>query len=66
MEIAEILSIPVANFFDTPHVPHEDGADSEVAVQGRQLMVAFLRIKDPHKRKAALAYMRSLAEPESS
>jgi len=69
MEIAEILNVPVASFFDTPHVPGEDGGisvvDSEAAVQGRQVMVAFLRIKDPQKRTAALAYLRSLLDPES-
>jgi transcriptional regulator with XRE-family HTH domain len=68
MEIAEILNVPVASFFDTPHVPGDDGAsvgaDSEAAVQGRQVVVAFMRIKDPQKRKTALAYVRSLSDPE--
>ena len=44
MEIAEILNVPVASFFDTPHLPGEDGAPavahSEAAVHGRQVMVA--------------------------
>jgi transcriptional regulator with XRE-family HTH domain len=65
MEIAEILAIPVASFFDASSATEEAGAESEAVVQGRQLMVAFMRIKDPQKRKAALVYVRSLAEPES-
>lgn len=66
MEIAEILNIPVANFFEGAR---DDGAastpDPEVALQGRQLLVSFMRIKDSQKRRAALAYLRSLAEQES-
>lgn len=68
MEIAEILAIPVASFFDASHAPIEEsaaGSESEAAVQGRQLMAVFTRIKDPQKRKTALAYVRSLAEGES-
>ena len=66
MEIAEILNIPVAGFFDGSRVPGEDpGGESEIVSQARQIMAAFMRIKDPQKRKAALAYMRSLGEPES-
>ncbi len=69
MEIAEILNIPVASFFETPHVAGEDGGsagvDSEAAVQSRQVVVAFTRIKDPQKRKAALAYVRSLSDSET-
>jgi transcriptional regulator with XRE-family HTH domain len=71
MEIAEILNIPVANFFESPRGRVEEAAvaagsvpDPETALQGRQLLVSFLRIKDPQKRRAALAYIRSLAEPE--
>jgi transcriptional regulator with XRE-family HTH domain len=71
MEIAEILNIPVANFFECPRGRVEEAAaaagsapDPETALQGRQLLVSFLRIKDPQKRRAALAYIRSLAEPE--
>jgi transcriptional regulator with XRE-family HTH domain len=69
MEIAEILSIPVANFFDNPREQMgEVGAlghdDPDSALQGRQLLVWFLRIKDPQKRKAALAHIRSLVEQE--
>lgn len=69
MEIAEILDIPVANFFEGTR--GADGAastnapDPEVALQGRQLLVSFMRIKDPQKRRTALAYLRSLSEPES-
>jgi transcriptional regulator with XRE-family HTH domain len=71
MEIAEILNIPVASFFDSPRGRIEDAAtasgtsaDPEMALQGRQLLVSFLRIKDPQKRRAALAFIRSLSEPE--
>lgn len=69
MEIAEILKVPVANFFEaSPASVEHPGAegDSETAGQGRQIMAAFLRIKDPQKRKAALAYLRSLSDTESS
>ncbi len=69
MEIAEILNIPVASFFEVSHGRPEgsDGnsQDPEAALQGRQLMVSFTRIKDPQKRRAALAYIRSLAEQEN-
>jgi transcriptional regulator with XRE-family HTH domain len=71
MEIAEILNIPVASFFESPRGRVEDAAtaagttpDSETGMQGRQLLVSFLRIKDPQKRRAALAFIRSLAEPD--
>ena len=71
MEIAEILDIPVASFFETPRGRFEDAAaatgttaDPETALQGRQLLVSFLRIKDPQKRRAALAYMKSLSEQD--
>ena len=71
MEIAEILNIPVASFFESPRGRVEEAAvaagaapDPETALQGRQLLVSFLRIKDPQKRRAALAYIRSLGEPE--
>lgn len=68
MEIAEILNIPVASFFDASHGRSDEAGnsqDSEAVLQGRQLMVSFVRIKDPQKRRAALAYIRSLAEQES-
>jgi transcriptional regulator with XRE-family HTH domain len=71
MEIAQILNIPVANFFESPRGHVEEAAvaagtapDPETALQGRQLLISFLRIKDPQKRRAALAYIRSLSEPE--
>ena len=69
MEIAEILNIPVASFFDnTRGQTEEPGAamsdDPDTALQGRQFLVWFLRIKDPAKRRAALSYIRSLAEQE--
>ena len=41
-------------------------ARCDVTLQGRQLLVSFLRIKDPNGRKLALAYVRSLAETENS
>ena len=70
MEIAEILNIPVAHFFEAQRGAAGEQptpqADAEATLQGRQLLVAFLRIKDPEKRKAALAYVRSLGEPEQS
>lgn len=66
MEIAEILNIPVSSFFEASHNGSgEETGDAEAALQGRQLLVAFLRIKDPQKRKAALAYVRTLSEPDS-
>lgn len=71
MEIAEILNIPVANFFEAPRGKVEEAAaaagatpDPETALQGRQLLVSFLRIKDAQKRRAALAYIRSLSDTE--
>lgn len=67
MEIAEILNVPVARFFDVPHPGAEEaGAEGELeSVLGRQVVLAFLRIKDPQKRKAALAYVQSLSESET-
>jgi transcriptional regulator with XRE-family HTH domain len=65
MEIAEILNIPVANFFEGVREDAGNAPDPEVALQGRQLLVSFMRIKDPQKRRTALAYLRSLAEQES-
>ena len=69
MEIAEILDIPVAHFFDKTQEQVEEAAisaetatDPELALQGRQLLVSFLRIKDAQKRRAVLAYIRSLLE----
>jgi len=69
MEIAEILNIPVASFFDNPRGQNDEagaavGDDPDMALQGRQLLVWFLRIKDQQKRRAALAYIRSLVEQE--
>jgi len=77
MEIAEILGIPVASFFSDPdrsayekrslaETAVTSDAKCEAALQGRQLLVAFLRIKDLNRRKLALAYVRSLVEPEKS
>jgi transcriptional regulator with XRE-family HTH domain len=65
MEIAEILTVPVANFFDAAHVADDDAGESQAAAQGRQLMTAFSRIKDPQKRKTALDYVRSLSESDA-
>ena len=66
MEIAEILNIPVASFFDGARAPGDEAADeSEAAQQGRQIMIAFMRLKDPQKRKTALAYLKSLADLET-
>lgn len=72
MEIAEILNIPVANFFDNPRRHAEEAAsasgaasDPDAALHGHQLLLSFLRIKDPQKRRAALAYVRSLAEQDN-
>lgn len=65
MEIAEILNIPVSNFFEVAAVPASDAValnDADAALLGRQLLVSFMKIKDPQKRKAALAYIKSLAE----
>lgn len=69
LEIAEILNIPVANFFEGSHPRGEEatvGTDSEMALQGRQLMVIFLRIRDPQKRRTALAYVKSLSDSEAT
>jgi len=77
MEIAEVLDIPVASFFSgADHSAYEKRAlaetaatsddNSEITLQGRQLLVSFLRIKNPDGRKLALAYVRSLVEPEKS
>jgi transcriptional regulator with XRE-family HTH domain len=68
MEIAEILGVPVASFFETSHGANEEAgaeADADASLQ-RQLIVAFARIKDPQKRKTALAYVKSLTEPDAS
>ena len=73
MEIAEILDIPVASFFEAqddatpstlPPVGDAKGSKMGVALQGRILLVSFMRIKDPAKRKLALSYVRALAEPD--
>jgi transcriptional regulator with XRE-family HTH domain len=65
MEIAEILNIPVANFFEAVSGSGEAGGDAAATLEGRQLLVAFLKLKDPQKRKSALAYIQSLSETES-
>jgi transcriptional regulator with XRE-family HTH domain len=66
MEIAEILAVPVARFFETPQGASDAaGGDGGADMLGRQVLAAFLRIKDPQKRKTALAYMQSLSEPET-
>lgn len=68
MEIAEILNVPVSNFFDASQAPGSDaaaGGEQEAALQGRQILVSFLKIQDPQKRKAALAYIRSLSETDT-
>ena len=64
MEIAEILEIPVANFF----VSHgaSEGVEGEATVQGRQLMVWFLRLKDPGKRQLVLDYVHALADGDAT
>ncbi|MDR3527681.1 MAG: helix-turn-helix transcriptional regulator [Rhizomicrobium sp.] len=63
MEIAEILNIPVSNFFGAPAAASAEATnDSDAALLGRQLLVNFMKIKDPEKRKEALAYIKSLAE----
>ena len=75
MEIAEILNIPVASFFvmqgeGKQEMPSplgsgaEAGAGMDATLQGHSLLISFLRIKDPAKRKQALVYVRALAEPE--
>lgn len=69
MEIAEILNVPVASFFETPYGRRGDdeaAADPEMALQGRQLLVSFMRIRDPQKRRSAIAYIRSLGENEAT
>lgn len=67
LEIAEILNIPVASFFENSHGQNDTSiADTEAALQGRQLMLSFMRIKDPQKRRAALAYVKSLGDPEAT
>ncbi|MDE2182478.1 MAG: helix-turn-helix transcriptional regulator [Alphaproteobacteria bacterium] len=64
MEIAEILNVPVASFFEPGVTTATVSAESDSTIQGRQLFVSFLRIKDPNKRKQALDYVRSLADSE--
>ena len=69
MEIAEILDIPVASFFEGVRAreqPAADAPDPETVMQGRLVQASFLRIKDPHKRRTALNYIRSLGESEES
>jgi transcriptional regulator with XRE-family HTH domain len=68
MEIAEILNIPVAAFFEGPGTRNDEAHtnDPETALQGRQLLAAFMRIKDPQKRRAALAHIRALSDQEAT
>lgn len=67
LEIAEILNIPVASFFENSRAQGgEASADTEAVLLGRQLMLSFMRIKDPQKRRAAMAYVKSLADPEAT
>lgn len=61
MEIAEILDVPVARFFEPGAAPVVSG-ETESALQGRQLLLSFMRIKDPAKRKQAMDYVRLLAD----
>lgn len=65
MEIAEILNIPVANFFEVVPGSGEAAGDTTATLEGRQLLVAFMKLKDPQKRKSALAYIQSLTETEA-
>ncbi len=68
MEIAEILNVPVASFFEGARVKADEGGnpqDTEAVVQGRQLLMTFMRITDPEKRHSALAYVQSLLEQEN-
>lgn len=65
MEIAEILNIPVSNFFDstvTPTNGETASSESDATLLGRQLLVSFMKIKDPQKRATAVAYIKSLAD----
>ena len=73
MEIAEILNIPVASFFVMQGEGTQEtltsggpgaGTGMDATLQGHSLLISFLRIKDPAKRKQALVYVRALAEPE--
>jgi transcriptional regulator with XRE-family HTH domain len=66
MEIAQILEIPVANFFEAATPGEKTTPDTESTVQGRQLLVWFMRIKDPNKRKMLLDYARSVADGEAA
>lgn len=69
IEIAEILNIPVACFFENSQPQSGDvgqPSDAETQLQGRQILVSFLKIKDPQKRRAALAYIRSLADSDQA
>jgi transcriptional regulator with XRE-family HTH domain len=67
VEIAEILNVPVAHFFGNGG-NGANGGSTETnitpALQGRQLLISFLRIKDPTERGLVLDYVRALAEPE--
>jgi transcriptional regulator with XRE-family HTH domain len=63
MEIAEILGVPVSSFFDIErrHAPNT-APDADAALQGRQLLASYLRIRDPEKRRMVLAYVHSMAD----
>lgn len=66
MEIAEILEIPVANFFVAHGASQTEGLEGEATVQGRQLMVWFMRLKDPGKRQLVLDYVHALADSDAA
>ena len=74
MEIAEILDIPVASLFALPGAAPQRASSTEafeveagadVTKQGHNLLVTFLRIKDPAKRMQILSLVRAMAEGEN-
>jgi transcriptional regulator with XRE-family HTH domain len=72
MEVAEILEVPLSNFFGERAAAQEPDAMTSSAkgaavltLQGRQLVEAFLRIKDPARRQRVLSYICSLAESDT-
>ena len=67
MEISEILGVPVANFFQGGQVGEivDTVTDTDSALQGRQLLLLFLRITNPDKRRTVLDFVRALAESDS-
>lgn len=65
MEIAEILNIPVSHFFGAAAASPSDATvtnETDAALLGRQLLVNFMKIKDPQKRQDAFSYVKSLAD----